>query len=159
MILRNFVILSFCAIFLACSNDEKIKSDNTQNQNPDNTQNQNPGNIVMYIGKYPERLLFNSAPKYNISDYGAYYYITKKNNLKGVLTTWLVDYNLHSKKKDTYYQIISNNNEGLIKLNGYYETTDSKGNWIYGDIPDYNVDFTNKGVIKSTENLLHVFYY
>lgn len=41
MILRNFVILSFCAIFLACSNDEKIKSDNTQNQNPDK--------IVMYM--------------------------------------------------------------------------------------------------------------
>ena len=75
MRLRNLAILSFCAIFLACSNDDKIKPDNTQNQNPDN--------IVKYIGKYPEKFIFKIDPKGSISDYGAYYFTIQKNNKDG----------------------------------------------------------------------------
>lgn len=144
------LVLSFMLLF--CSNDNN-NSNNTQNQN------QNPDSSIKFIGKYPEKLIFNREPKYSISDYGAYYYITKKNNKNGIQVTWLVDYNIHNVKKDTYFEIISMNEEGIINLNGYYEVTDSRGNWIYGDGPDYNLDFTKKGVITSSQNSLHVFYY
>jgi len=155
-IIKLVTILMFASSILTfCTNDDKLNSDFSNN----NSQNQNPDNSIKYIGKYPEKLLFNINPKYSINDYGAYYSIAKKNNRNGVLTIWLVDYNIHSTKKETFFEIVSNNEEGLVKLSGYYEKTDSKGNWIYGDGPVYNVDFSNKGVIKSTENLLHIFYY
>lgn len=147
VILFSMILFSM----ISCSNNDNNSSNNTQNQNPDTN--------IKFIGKYPENFLFNSDPKYSINDYGAYYYITKKNNKNGILITWLVDYNLHNRKKDTYFEIISMNQEGIIKLNGYYELTDGAGNRIYGDGPDYILDFTKNGVITSSEHPLHVFYY
>jgi len=148
--LKYLFLLVLPCMLTFCSNDSN---------NPNNTQNQNPNSSIKFIGEYPEKLIFNRDPKYSISDYGAYYYITKKNNKNGIQVTWLVDYNVHSVKKDTYFEIISMNEEGIIKLNGYYEVTDGSGNRIYGDGPEYILDFTNKGVIISSENPLHVFYY
>lgn len=149
--IKYLFLFILCYLLTFCSNNDNNSSNNAQNQNPNTN--------IKFIGKYTEKLLFNREPKYSISDYGAYYYIAKKNNKNGILVSWLVDYNFHSVKKDTYFEIISNNEEGIVKLNGYYEVTDSRGNWIYGDGPDYNVDFTKIGVISSSEHPLHVFYY
>lgn len=142
-----FLVVLSCVLSF-CSNDDN-SVDETQN----------PDVNLKFIGEYPEKWLFNSDPKYNINDYGAYYYITQKNKKNGILTNWLVDYNLHNRKNNTYFEIISTNQEGIIMLNGYYELVDGKGNWIYGDGPDFMVDFTKKGVIRSTEHPLHIFYY
>ena len=147
--IKYLFLLVLSCVLTFCSNDDNNSVDGTQN----------PDANLKFIGKYPERFLFNSDPKYSINDYGAYYYITKKNNKNGILVTWLVDYNLHNRKNDTYFEIISMNQEGIIRLNGYYELVDGKGNWIYGDGPDYILDFTRTGVITSSENPLHVFYY
>lgn len=107
-----------------------------------------------FIGKYLEKTIFNSSPKYSIEDYGAYYYTIEKNN-----KLWLVEYNLHYRERFVYSQINSIEN-GICKMDGYWETLDSQGNTIHGDGPSYVVDFSKSGVITS-DQAPHgfVFYY
>jgi hypothetical protein len=106
------------------------------------------------IGKYVQKTIFNSFPKYSIEDYGAYFYTIEKNN-----KLWLVEYNLHERKGFVYSQINSIEN-GICKMEGYWEGTDWKGNTIHGDGPPYVVDFSKQGIIASNQGPNgFVFYY
>jgi hypothetical protein len=138
-----FVLIGVLALIISsCSTDK-----------PSNDVIETP-KAEKFIGKYLEKTIFNSFPKYSIEDYGAYYYTIEKNN-----KLWLVEYNLYDRKGFVYSQINSIEN-GICKMNGYWEGTDANGNTIHGDSPSYVVDFSKQGIITSDQAPQgFVFYY
>ena len=137
------------SIFFGCSSD---KGQDTQNETAGNGIIVNPRSVKK-IGEYAEATVFNSSPPYSIADYGVYYLTDVREN-----KNWLVDYNLHDRKKLIYYELIANEN-GICKLSGYWEGTDYYGYIKYGSTPSFTVDFSKKGIISSTEGQSGMTFY
>lgn len=147
--MKKILFLSIGILAFIFSNCSTGNSSNDGNQDAIETPK-----AEKFIGKYLEKTIFNSFPKYSIEVYGAYYYTIEKNN-----KLWLVEYNLHNRNGFVYSQINSIEN-GICKMNGYWESLDAKGNTIHGDQPPYFVDFSKQGMITSDQTSNgFVFYY